>query len=128
MSTTHNRKKSVIAALGAAVAAAAAPAILFAGAGTAQAATTVNTASDALGVSVTVHSTGSHGWCLYSAWPIFTPVGKPKPLPVYGVPFHLQQDHNLWFPGIQTGSLWQIKVQCDNGGAPDTVDFHNAWY
>ncbi len=41
MNTTHIRKKSVIAAVCSAVAAAAAPALLFAGAGTAQATTEV---------------------------------------------------------------------------------------
>ncbi|WP_102146088.1 hypothetical protein [Mycobacterium hubeiense] len=123
-------KKSITAALGATAAAVAAPALLFLGAGTAQAATTVGTTSDALGVTVHVQSTGSHGLCTYTATPTFTPVGKLKPLPVYGVPFHLQagQNHNLWFPGIQTGSLWSIEVKCDNGPAPDSFDFHNAWY
>ena len=43
MNTKHNRKKSVIAALGAAVVGAALPAVLFAGAGTARAAATLNT-------------------------------------------------------------------------------------
>ena len=51
MNTIHPRKKSAIAAVGAAVAAAALPAFLFTGAGTAQAGP-VNTTSDALGVTV----------------------------------------------------------------------------
>ncbi len=42
MNTKNNRKKSIIAALGAATAAIAAPALLFTGAGAAQAATSVN--------------------------------------------------------------------------------------
>lgn len=130
MITTNTWKKPITAALGAAAATMAAPALLFVGAGTAQAATTVGTTSDAFGVTVNVDSTGSHGWCRYSAEPIFTPAGNLKPLPVYGVPFHLQPgaSHNLWFPGIQTGSLWNIQVGCDNGAAVDTVDFHNVWY
>jgi hypothetical protein len=130
MSITKIRKKMVTAALGAAAAAVAAPALLFASSATAQALTSVNTTRDALGVTVHIQSTGSHGWCTYTAVPIFTPAGHLKPLPVYGVPFYLQanQDHDLWFPGIQTGSLWQIDLKCDNGAAPDTVDFHNVWY
>lgn len=130
MSNIANRKKTITAALGAAAAAVAAPALLFVGAATAQAATTVGTTSDAFGVTVNVQSTGSHGTCTYTAEPTFTPVDKLKPLPVYGVPFHLQPgaSHNLWFPGIQTGSLWKIEVKCDNGPWLDTVDFHNAWY
>ena len=51
MNITHLRNKSAIAAVGAAVAAAALPAFLFTGPGNAQAATTLNTASDAVGVT-----------------------------------------------------------------------------
>jgi hypothetical protein len=61
MFTKPNRTKSIITALGAAVVAMAAPAMLFAGAGTAQAAATLNTTSDPIGVTVEVHSTGSEG-------------------------------------------------------------------
>ncbi len=125
MITKHKRKKSAFAAVGAAIAAVAAPALLFTGAGTAQAASTLNTTSDALGVTVQIHSTGSEGLCFYSAEPWFgwTTV---KPLPVYKVPFYLQanQDHNLWFPGIQTGTTWKAKVECPVGG----VDFFNPTY
>src|SRR4051812_40275589 len=110
MSTNDNRKKSVITAIGAAAAAMAAPALLFAGAGTAQAASTLDTASDPVGVTVAVHSTGSEGLCFYSAEPWFG-WQTMKPLPVYKVPFYLQanQTHNLWFPGIQTSTTWKAK-------------------
>jgi hypothetical protein len=125
MNTTTNRKKSITAVLGAAVAALAAPAMLFLGSGTAQAASTLNTTSDAAGVTVEIHSTGSEGLCFYSAEPWFgwTTV---KPLPVYKVPFYLQanQSHNLWFPGIQTGTVWKAKVECPVGG----VDYFNPTY
>jgi hypothetical protein len=49
-----------------------------------------------------------------------------KPLPVYKVPFHLQanQKHNLWFPGIQTGTTWKAKVESPVGG----TDFFNPTY
>jgi hypothetical protein len=124
MNTKHNHKKSAFAAIGAAIAAAAVPA-LFTGAGTAQAATTLNTASDALGVTVEITSTGSEGLCFYSAEPWFG-WSTVKPLPVYKVPFYLQanQSHNLWFPGIQTGTTWKAKVECPVGG----VDFFNPVY
>jgi hypothetical protein len=125
MNAKHNHKRSAFAAIGAAVAAAAVPAVLFTGAGTAQAASTINTASDALGVTVQVHSTGSSGLCLYSAEPWFG-WQTVKPLPVYKVPFYLQPNssYNLWFPGIQTGTTWKAKVECPVGG----VDFFNPVY
>jgi hypothetical protein len=114
---TINRKKSVTAALGAAAAALAAPAMLFLGAGTAQANTTVVPTSNALGVTLHITSDGSqHGVCTYSAWP--TSWGAVKPLPVYGIPFVLQknQSFDLWTPGIQTGSTWTAETTCEVGG------------
>ena len=126
MNTTQPRKKSVIAAVGAAVAAAAAPAVLFAGAGTAQAETQVVPFSDALGVSVHVVSVGplpSSGVCTYTATPAIVPPGVLPPLPVYDVPFYLQQNtiHKLWFPGIQTGTTWDVDVNCPFGGDAGVV-------
>ena len=108
-----------------AAAAIVAPAILFAGSGTSQAATNLNTTSDALGVTVTIESTGSSGLCHYTAEPWFG-WDTIKPLPVYGVPFILQggESHNLWFPGIQTGTTWKAKVECPVGG----TDFFNPVY
>ncbi len=113
MNAIHPRKKSVIAGVAAAVAATAAPAFLFAGAGTAQAGTWVNTNTDALGVTVHVHSFGgSSGWCTYSA----SPIGPG--IPVYGVPFYLQPNgiHDLWFPGIQSGTTWNVDIHCPAAG------------
>jgi hypothetical protein len=125
MNTKKNHKKSIIAALGATAAAVAAPAMMLLGTGTAQAASSLNTTSDALGVTVEIQSTGSEGLCFYSAEPWFgwTTV---KPLPVYKVPFVLQanETHKLWFPGIQTGTTWKAKVECPIGG----VDFFNPTY
>jgi hypothetical protein len=125
MNTKRNRKKSVIAGLGAAVAAAAAPAMVFLGAGPAHAASTLNTTSDALGVTVEIQSTGSEGLCFYSAEPWFG-WQTVKPLPVYKVPFYLQanETHKLWFPGVQTGTTWKAKVECPVGG----VDYFNPTY
>ena len=90
MNTTRPRKKSIVAAMGAAVAPAAVPGALFAGAGTPQAFTWVNTSTDALGVTVHVHSFGgpaSSGRCSYTA----TPTNRPG-IPVYAVPFYLQEN------------------------------------
>jgi len=108
-----------------ATAVAVAPAMLVFGTGTAQAASTIDTASDALGVTVTISSTGSEGWCHYSAEPWFG-WQTVKPLPVYNVPFLLQngQSYNLWFPGIQTGTTWKAKVECPTGG----TDYFNPVY
>jgi hypothetical protein len=112
---TINRKKSVTAALGAAAAALAAPAMLFLGAGTAQSATLVTPESHALGVTVSILSDTQWGWCSYTAEPMAW--GPVKPLPVYGVPFHMEPNvnHQLWFPGIQTGTKWDVTVKCDHG-------------
>lgn len=126
MSTTTNRKKSVIAALGAAVAAVAAPAALFLGAGTAQAETSVVPFTDALGVTVHVVSGGaspSSGLCTYTATPAIVPNGVLPPLPVHNVPFILQENgiHKLWFPGIQTGTTWDVTVRCPDGVDSPTV-------
>jgi hypothetical protein len=108
-----------------AAAAIAAPAILFSGMGAAQAASTVDATSDALGVTVTITSTGSEGLCFYSAEPWFG-WQTVKPWPVYNVPFYLQpnQSHNLWFPGVQTGATWKAKVECPVGG----TDYFNPVY
>ena len=95
MTTIHPRKKSAIAAVGAAVAAAALPAFLFTGAGTAQAATTLNTTSDAVGVTVEIHSTGSLVWmddceALAGVQGSVLSAGEPRPQPL--VPGHPDRD------------------------------------
>ena len=125
MFTKRNHKKSIVNAIGATIAAAAVPAVMLAGAGTAQAASTLNTVSDAAGVTVQIKSTGSEGLCFYTATPWFGWKVAP-PLPVYKVPFVLQanQSHNLWFPGIQTGTTWKAKVKCAIGG----TDYFNPTY
>jgi hypothetical protein len=119
MNTTNNRKKSITAALGTAAAALAAPAMLFLGTGTAQASTLVTPESNALGVTVSILSDTQWGWCSYTAVP-----NKPGPLPVYGLPFHMEKNvnHQMWFPGIQTGATWKVTVNCDNDGAGATSE------
>jgi hypothetical protein len=132
MNTKLNHKKSVIAALGAAVAAAAVPAALFAGAGTAQATTEVTANPNDSGVTVHVKSTGirliaplevggpgplneatlSSGACSYTAIP-----QTLGPIPVYNVPFTLTPGGtaNLSFSGTQTGTTWDVTIHCNNG-------------
>jgi hypothetical protein len=105
-----HRKKSLIAALGAT----AVPAFLFTGAGTAQAEASVYPVSDAFGVTVYIQSQApspSSGWCTYTAIP------NGPGVPVIGLPFYLQEhgSHQLWFPGIQTGTTWNVTIDCANG-------------
>lgn len=125
MSTTTNRKKLISSALGAAVASAAVPAILFMGAGNAQADTSVSAVSDPLGVTLRIRSnTGpggvdanvSHGSCFYSAIPQAGTGNGLAILPV-NLPFYLQhrQTFEMWLPGIQTGTVWDVSVDCANG-------------
>jgi hypothetical protein len=118
--STSPKRSAVLAGAAAAI-----PALLFVGTGPAQAETHVNTTSDALGVTVHIQSysrylglsTASRGWCTYTAVPVKVPVGVLPPLPVYNVPFFLQErgTHDLWFPGIQTGTTWDVTVRCPEG-------------
>lgn len=109
-------------------AAVALPALLvLGGAGTAQAETFVTTSSDALGVTIFVSSGGadpSGGSCTYTAVPVNVPPGVLPPLPAH-VPFALQENqiHNIWLPGIQTGTTWSATVDCANGtdSPPETI-------
>jgi hypothetical protein len=116
---TINRKKSVIAAVGAAVAATAVPALLFAGAGTAQAYTGVKLIPDNAGVTVHIQSVGlwgkgiSSGSCSYTAVPQVPGTG----VPIYGYQFNLpaKGSHDLWFPVKKTGATWDISIHCQIG-------------
>jgi hypothetical protein len=130
MNTINNHKKSVIAAVGAAVAAAAVPALLFAGAGTAQATTEVTATPDATGVWVHVKSTGikmirpleaggpyglneatlSSGWCTYKAVP-----QTPGLFPAEEFYLEPGGTANLHFAGIPTGTTWDVTIHCPNG-------------
>jgi hypothetical protein len=114
MISINNRKKSVLAAVGAAVASAAVPAVLFSGAGTAQAETAIVPFPDPVGISVKIASIGpafSSGWCTYTAWP------SDPAVPIVGLPFYLEEKHTqtLWFPGKKTGKTWDVTVDCPNG-------------
>lgn len=112
-----NNKKSVTAALGAAAAAVAAPALLFVGAGTAHAnGGVVTNTADLFGTTVTVQTDGkTFGNCTYSAVPIIGP-GVPS-----GVrPFAIDPKFpvaDLWFPGVKLNTTWDVTVSCDHGGS-----------
>jgi hypothetical protein len=131
MSTTRNRKKLITSALGAAAAAVAVPTMLFVGAGTAHAANPgvrVNTAPDALGVDVTItaavpFATSDYGWCTYQAFPVGSAL-----LPTPPTPFRLEagtpgnpQSATLFFPGIETGTNWQVAVDCPTQGGDQPI-------
>lgn len=120
MSIIKNRKKSVTAALGAAAAAVAAPAMLFLGAGTANATGHVTNEANLLGVNVTVHSSGvnpSWGMCTYRAAPI-----SGFGIPPWPQTFYLPKNgsETLYFPGIKLNTSWKATVSCPNGGGTFT--------
>ena len=133
MNTTNNRKKSVIAGVGAAVAAAAVPAFLFAGAGTAQAYWGINVSPEPGGVWVHINSVcmpilspdgpvdspESHAQCdanISSGTCTYTAVPQTLGFPVTRV-FKLEAagKADLWFDGIPTGTTWNVTVDCDHG-------------
>ena len=39
-------------------------------------------------------------------------------VPAYKDPFHLNngQESALWFPGIRTGTTWNVTITCEHGG------------
>lgn len=126
MNTTFSTKKAVTVVLGVA----AVPALLVAGAGAAQADSGVWTTTDALGVTAHVASyngifgPAAGGACSYTAIPDpgTTDPGFLPPLPVYAMPFHMTPGvtHDIWFPGIQTGTDWAVTVNCAQGIASPT--------
>jgi hypothetical protein len=120
--STTNRKKFVSAAL-AAAAAVAAPAALFLSAGTAQAETAMRWGAEPSGFRMIITSYGmpgeppSSGRCTYTAVPVSVPPGVFPPLPVHDFRFHLPENESreLFFPGIQTGTTWNVTVHCQYG-------------
>ena len=117
-------KRSVI------MAAAAAPAILLLGAGTAQADVGARTVPAPGGVDVYVDSWGVptvSGWCTYTSTVRGNPVGKP--LPAINVPFFLPENGpaRLWFPSYPTNSTWDISITCPGGGGQITQATTVVW-
>jgi len=115
---------SILARLGLAATAVVAPAVLFVGAGTAQADVSAATNSAPGGVDVEIGSFDGpgpgviepSGWCTYTAAVRGNPIGKP--LPAINVPFYLEAGRwsRLWFPSYTPGSTWDISVNCPNTG------------
>ncbi|MGV1006620.1 MAG: hypothetical protein ACOYEV_18060 [Candidatus Nanopelagicales bacterium] len=117
---------SILAKLGAMTAAVAAPAMLFLGAGTAQANMNAFANPAPGGVDVWVQTlppvaggTAPSGWCTFNSSVVGNPIGKP--LPAINVPFYLPESgpgvpsaSRLWFPSYPTGSTWNISVECPN--------------
>ena len=118
MNSTLNRAKNhTTAGLGVAAAVVLAPAVLFASAGTAQAAPFVNYTNDIIGtiahVSDPSNPPGAIELCNYHsnvagqpfAFPFDSPVQLDGPTP-----------SDLQIPGIQTGTTWAVRVSCPVGG------------
>lgn len=110
----NHRKETINAVLGAAVAAAAVPAVLFVGAGTAHAGGTVWNNADYAGTTVFIRSDGlTFGNCTYSAYPAVGFGIPPGPrqfvLSDNGIPAQ------LWFPGAKLNTTWNVNVACDHG-------------
>lgn len=115
---------SILAKLGAMTATVAAPAMLFLGAGTAQAGMTAGARPAPGGVDVLVQTWSNNagepapsGWCIFNSSVVGNPFGKP--LPAINVPFYLPEGQpgptsRLWFPSYPTGSTWNISVECPN--------------
>ncbi len=116
---------SALAKLGAIAASVAAPAMLFLGAGTAEAfdiqvplAVWGTSAPGGVDVHVVTPAEGLSGWCTYSSIARGNQIGKP--LPAIGVPFYLGpvgevNEGMLWFPSWPTGATWDTTVSCPNG-------------
>ena len=118
---------SILAKLSALAVAVAAPAMLFLGAGTAQARILAQASSAPGGVDVLILSdddvpaNAPSGWCTYTSTVRGNPIGKP--LPAINVPFYLQENGfaRLWFPSYPTGATWDITVNCPNTGPQFTT-------
>jgi ribulose 1,5-bisphosphate synthetase/thiazole synthase len=117
---------SILAKIGAMAATVAAPAMLFLGAGTAQASMSASAMPAPGGVDVLVTTwpnaaggSAPSGWCTFNSSVVGNPIGKP--LPAINVPFYLPETgpgagtkSRLWFPSYPTGSTWNISVECPN--------------
>ena len=115
---------SILAKLGALTATVAAPAMLFLGAGTAQAGMSAKPTPAPGGLDIVVTTWANNaggdapaGWCLFNSAVVGNPIGKP--LPAINVPFYLPEGRpgassRLWLPSYPTGSTWNITVECPN--------------
>jgi hypothetical protein len=130
MNTNHNlKKKLVTSALGAAAAAVAAPAVLFAGAGIAQAQNPLPPpayTNDLFGPVAWIfdpyNGPGQVEWCTYHS----NLSGQPGVLP-FDAPVSVDGNtvaSQLQIPGIQTGTQWDVTVTCpSNSGWSGQVSY-----
>jgi hypothetical protein len=133
MNTIHNRKKSIASALGAAAVAAAVPAAVLFGAGTAAAAPlnpVVDTGSPLGGVTVQITDNG-YSWppglqntlCWYSAQEQNGP-GAVGPL-LFNMVKQQEASVVIW-PAFPTNTMWDTTVNCPSttwGPVLGTVNF-----
>jgi hypothetical protein len=136
MNHTHNRKKLVASALGAA-AAVATPALLLFGAGTAHATqpTEVDFSGTAgpgndLVVTVVNNTTTDFGQCTYQSTPQWPSLLPPYTSNTFSVPANTSQQvdiGNYFGQGaIRTGTTWTIALNCTGGFFPVNVNGGNS--
>jgi hypothetical protein len=125
MNTTHNlKKKLVVSAIGAG-AAVAAPAVLFLGAGSAQANPNVwydnNLFGTVANIADPVNPAGATELCEYHS----NGIAPTPPIP-FDAPVELDgaTPSQIQIPGIQTGSHWFVRVSCNVGG---TTTFNHTY-
>lgn len=118
MNTAHTRKKKLTSAgIGVAAAVVVTPVVLFAGAGTAQAAPFVSYTNDLIGTIAHVadpsNPPGAIEFCNYHS----NVAGQPFAFP-FDAPVQLDgpTPSDLQIPGIQTGTTWAVRVSCPVGG------------
>jgi hypothetical protein len=130
-----DKKKLINSALGAAATALAAPGVLFASAGTAQAAPTevdfgpVAPGSD-LTANVVNNTATNFGSCQYVSTPQWPSLLAPYTSNWFEVPAYTStpvQIGNYFGPGaVRTGTTWTISVNCGNGFFPVNVNGGNG--
>lgn len=116
MNTTRMRNKLVVSALGAAAAAAGAPALLFLSGGTAQAAIYHSYDNDLFGPVVTISDTANATGletCHYHS----NLAGSPGEFPFDAdVQLDGRTPSQLQILGIQTGANWYVTINCPKTG------------
>ena len=121
MNTTHNHKKLITSALGAAVAGAAVPALALLGSGTAAALPQINPYPKIGLGNVTVQVADVNGqsdWCTFHARQIGG-LGSYDSLPFF-LGQNAQADVVIW-PALPTGYTWDTWVTCNYPGGNSPV-------
>ena len=121
MNTTHNRHKLITCGLGAAVAGATVPALMFLGSGTAAALPQINPYPTIGLGNVTVQVAdvdGQSDWCTFHARQIGG-LGAYDSLPFF-LGQNAQTDVVIW-PALPTGYTWDTWVSCNYPGGNSPV-------